>query len=194
LRIDSEFIPTGASIASFPQRDRSSTADIGENGEPKGSAVRFRRRHPSHPLYRRPPDHSDEQSGDFNTCYKLQEASVAVGLRLEPIGTNPLLVLEGVYLYTHNVPPYDGGVFHQAPLFLPLFSILDPFKYPFAVNILYTALDLLSAEALIIIANSGEAYAARLYKSPRTERYSGVSIAARYTVPLLRAQEALLTS
>ncbi len=41
--------------------------------------------------------------------------------------TRRLAVQEGLFLYNHNVSPYDGGVYHQAPLFLPLFSLLPSF-------------------------------------------------------------------
>ncbi|KAJ9627001.1 hypothetical protein H2203_003461 [Taxawa tesnikishii (nom. ined.)] len=65
---------------------------------------------------------------------------------------------EGLFLYNHGLSPYDGGVFHQAPLFLPLFSLLpDPSRFPLATVLLYTVVDLLSANALMQIAESGEA-------------------------------------
>lgn len=89
------------------------------------------------------------------------------------------IVQEGVFLYSHNINPYDGGVFHQAPLFLTLFSVLDPFAYPLAVDLVYILCDLFGAIALMRIAETGEAYASRLYKSPRSERYSSTAIAAR---------------
>jgi len=89
------------------------------------------------------------------------------------------VVLEGVFLYTHNIPPYDGGVFHQAPLLLPLFSILEPFKNDLATAVLYIALDLLGANALMAIADTGEASSTRLYTSQRKDlRYSSASVAA----------------
>ncbi|KAI6860054.1 hypothetical protein KC318_g21398, partial [Hortaea werneckii] len=31
---------------------------------------------------------------------------------------------EGVFLYERGLDPYDGGIFHQAPLLLPIFSLL----------------------------------------------------------------------
>ncbi|KIW07352.1 uncharacterized protein PV09_02198 [Verruconis gallopava] len=84
---------------------------------------------------------------------------------------------EGLFLYTHNVSPYDGGVFHQAPLLLPLFNLL-----PEALTgLLYILLDLLSANALITIADSGIAQSTRLFTSPRKSfGYSSLSIAAAY--------------
>ena len=87
---------------------------------------------------------------------------------------------EGLYLYNHNVSPYHGGVFHQAPLLLPLFSLLPDFSsLPIFTHLLYIAVDLLSANALATIADSGEAGASRLFKSPRREkRWCGLIVAA----------------
>ncbi|KAI9797708.1 MAG: hypothetical protein M1833_005369 [Piccolia ochrophora] len=77
---------------------------------------------------------------------------------------------EGVFLYTHNVPPYDGGIFHQAPLFLPLFALLPSYaSQSLAVTVLYTAIDILSANALMNIAESGESRSTRLFTSPRQD-------------------------
>ena len=84
---------------------------------------------------------------------------------------------EGLFLYDHNVSPYDGGVYHQAPLLLPLFSLLP--SLPIFTYLLYIAVDLLSAHALVKIADSGEAGSSKLFTSPRREkRWSGVVIAA----------------
>jgi phosphatidylinositol glycan class U len=93
-------------------------------------------------------------------------------------------VQEGLYLYTHNVPPYDGGVFHQAPLLLPLFSLLPDANYsPLATNLLYIMLDLLGAYALVQIAKSGAATSMRLFTSPRKDlKYTTAAVAARYGI------------
>ncbi|KAK9447668.1 GPI transamidase subunit PIG-U [Limtongia smithiae] len=56
---------------------------------------------------------------------------------------------EGLYLYDLGMAPYDGGVYHQAPLLLPAFTALGqitslaPSALPIAV--LYAALDTLTA-------------------------------------------------
>ena len=94
---------------------------------------------------------------------------------------------EGLFLYNHNVSPYDGGVYHQAPLLLPLFSLLpDVATYPVFTYLLYIAVDLASASALVRIADSGEAGASALFKSPRREkRWGGFAIAAAYEPPLI---------
>ncbi|KAK3299928.1 GPI transamidase subunit PIG-U [Chaetomium fimeti] len=87
---------------------------------------------------------------------------------------------EGLFLYNHNVSPYDGGVYHQAPLLLPLFSLLPSItRLPIFTYLLYIAVDLLSASALWRIADSGEAGSSALFTSPRREkRWSGLVIAA----------------
>lgn len=89
---------------------------------------------------------------------------------------------EGLFLYNHNLSPYDGGVFHQAPLLLTLFSLLpNPSSWPIFTYLLYIAVDLLCADALITIANSGEAGGAKLFISPRrSKKWSGYVIAAVY--------------
>ncbi|KAJ5007600.1 hypothetical protein K4K57_010694 [Colletotrichum sp. SAR 10_99] len=89
---------------------------------------------------------------------------------------------EGLFLYNHNVSPYDGGVYHQAPLFLPLFSLLpDPKSFPIFTYVLYILFDILSADALSKIADSGEAGTSRLFTSPRrSKRWSGLVVASLY--------------
>ncbi|KAH8719354.1 GPI transamidase subunit PIG-U [Phaeosphaeriaceae sp. PMI808] len=89
---------------------------------------------------------------------------------------------EGVFLYTRNVSPYDGGVYHQAPLLLPLFSLLpNPSSNPLATNLLYTAVDLLSANAIAQIASSGQNVATRLFTSSRKDlRWTSLAVAAGF--------------
>ncbi|KAK5992700.1 Phosphatidylinositol glycan anchor biosynthesis class U protein [Cladobotryum mycophilum] len=91
---------------------------------------------------------------------------------------------EGLFLYNHNVWPYDGGVYHQAPLLLPLFSLLPDVKtWPIFTSLLYILVDLLSAHALVKIADSGEAAESKLFKSLRgdkSKRASGLLVAAAF--------------
>ncbi|KAG0083177.1 hypothetical protein BGZ92_011012 [Podila epicladia] len=47
---------------------------------------------------------------------------------------------QGVFLFRNGVPPYDGGVFHQAPLLLGLFYPI--ISSPLLVKLLYTLSDL----------------------------------------------------
>lgn len=93
-------------------------------------------------------------------------------------------VQEGVFLYTHNVSPYDGGLYHQAPLLLPLFSLLpNPSYYPIATNVVFTVVDLLSAHALAQIAHSGVASVSRSFSSSRKDlRWSTTAVAAGYLI------------
>ncbi|PFH56437.1 hypothetical protein XA68_16519 [Ophiocordyceps unilateralis] len=89
---------------------------------------------------------------------------------------------EGLFLYNHNVSPYDGGVYHQAPLLLPLFSLLpDAKRWPIFTTVLYILVDILCADALVSIADSGEAGQSRLFTSPRrARRASGLFVAAAF--------------
>ncbi|KAK2623692.1 hypothetical protein QTJ16_006873 [Diplocarpon rosae] len=89
---------------------------------------------------------------------------------------------EGLFLYTHNVSPYDGGVYHQAPLLLPLFSLLpNSVSYPLFTHLLYISIDLFSANAMMQIAESGEAGSSKLYTSPRKDkRWSSYAVAAAF--------------
>lgn len=91
-------------------------------------------------------------------------------------------VQEGLFLYTRNVSPYDGGVYHQAPLLLPLFSLLpNPASHPFATNVLFTGVDLLSAYALAQISASGQSAVTRLFTSSRKDlRWSSLAVAAGF--------------
>ncbi len=94
--------------------------------------------------------------------------------------TDMFIVQEGLFLYNHNVSPYDGGVYHQAPLLLPFFSFLPDYAtWPIFTNLLYILVDLLSAVALIIIAESGESTSSKLFTSPRgNRRWSSTQVAA----------------
>ncbi|KAK5109094.1 hypothetical protein LTR62_007551 [Meristemomyces frigidus] len=91
---------------------------------------------------------------------------------------------EGSFLYERGLDPYDGGIFHQAPLFLSLFSLMpDPsFWIGRLVSILlYTGLDVLSADCLYSIAESGAAHTTRSFQSPRKARtWKPLSVAAIY--------------
>ncbi|KAF9419364.1 hypothetical protein BGZ94_009437 [Podila epigama] len=61
---------------------------------------------------------------------------------------------EGVFLFTNGVPPYDGGVFHQAPLLLGLFYPI--ISSPLLVKLLYTFSDLAIGYMLLQIATLKE--------------------------------------
>ncbi|THC99745.1 hypothetical protein EYZ11_000795 [Aspergillus tanneri] len=87
---------------------------------------------------------------------------------------------EGIFLYTRNVSPYDGGVYHQAPLLLPIFSLLPNARdFPLPTALIFSVIDLVNANALITISESDQAVSGRLYTALRKHiRWSGVEIAA----------------
>ncbi|KAL4754196.1 hypothetical protein BDW72DRAFT_166937 [Aspergillus terricola var. indicus] len=87
---------------------------------------------------------------------------------------------EGLFLYNRNVSPYDGGVFHQAPLLLPIFSLLpNAQQYPLPTALLYSLVDLLNANALVAISDSAQAVSGRLYTATRKQiKWDGTVVAA----------------
>ncbi|KAK4958480.1 hypothetical protein LTR10_004908 [Elasticomyces elasticus] len=91
---------------------------------------------------------------------------------------------EGLFLYERGLDPYDGGMFHQAPLLLPLFSLLPSPEAWLGrlISILsYTLLDLATADCLFSIASFGVAHTSSLFSSPRKGRsWAPFSIAAVY--------------
>lgn len=56
-------------------------------------------------------------------------------------------LIEGVYLYDHNINPYDGDSFHESPIMLLLFHFLMK-KVPYLLPVLFTLMDLLTAHLL----------------------------------------------
>ncbi|RPA95973.1 PIG-U-domain-containing protein [Choiromyces venosus 120613-1] len=72
---------------------------------------------------------------------------------------------EGLFLYTHGLSPYDGGVFHQAPLLLAFFTTLP--SNPIVVYLVYILSDVLSAYSLIQIATSGVSVSTPYHTSSR---------------------------
>jgi len=80
----------------------------------------------------------------------------------------------------HDISPYDGGVYHQAPLLLPVFSLLPDYRIsPLPTHLLYIATDVLAAMALASIARSGIAHTSHLFTSSRkTSRWSTNAIVA----------------
>lgn len=74
---------------------------------------------------------------------------------------------EGLFLYRHGLSPYDGGVFHQAPLLLVVFDILP-------ASVVFVALDLVNGLALQTIADKLS------IPTPRFKKLNGAFIAAAY--------------
>ncbi|KAI8097809.1 GPI transamidase subunit PIG-U [Gilbertella persicaria] len=81
---------------------------------------------------------------------------------------------EGIYLYNNNVPPYDGGVFHQPPLLLCLFSFLMTLP-SFTVPVLYSIIDILIAYALASITQ---------IKQKRDQSQPKLQVETKDTVPI----------
>lgn len=76
-------------------------------------------------------------------------------------------LLEGLFLYERGISPYDGGVYHQAPLLLVIFEFLPPV-------FVYTMLDLINAYNLSTIAQ-------RLsLPTPRFHKMDGSQLALAY--------------
>ena len=76
-------------------------------------------------------------------------------------------LLEGLFLFERGVSPYDGGVYHQAPLLLVIFELLPPAA-------VFTSLDLLNAYNLLTTAQN-----LRL-PSPRFSKLDGSQLALAY--------------
>ncbi|KXS22313.1 PIG-U-domain-containing protein [Gonapodya prolifera JEL478] len=58
---------------------------------------------------------------------------------------------EGLFLFRNGIDPYEGGLFHQAPLLLLLFHLLS--KFPSVLNpVVFATADAISSLALIRIA------------------------------------------
>lgn len=74
---------------------------------------------------------------------------------------------EGLFLYQHGLSPYDGGVFHQAPLLLVIFEILPP-------TLVFVTLDLVNAVSLHSIAEDLR------IPTPRFQKIDGSLVAAAY--------------
>lgn len=74
---------------------------------------------------------------------------------------------EGLFLYQRGVSPYDGGVYHQAPLLLAIFELLP-------ASLIYTALDLLNGYSLGLIAERIKV------TSPRFQKLNTSTITAAY--------------
>lgn len=74
---------------------------------------------------------------------------------------------EGLFLFERGVSPYDGGVYHQAPLLLVIFELLPP-------AVVFTGLDLLNAYNLVVIAQRLK------LPSPRFSKLDGNQLALAY--------------
>ncbi|CAG8590994.1 993_t:CDS:2 [Paraglomus brasilianum] len=75
--------------------------------------------------------------------FQFDNVTEILGSRVEIVTpvTSFRRLTEGIYLFQNGVPPYDGGIFHQPPLLLPIFAYIPTILTP----ILYTCLDLVFA-------------------------------------------------
>ncbi|KAJ3054045.1 hypothetical protein HK097_002780 [Rhizophlyctis rosea] len=55
---------------------------------------------------------------------------------------------EGLYLFRHGITPYDGSIYYQAPLLLPIFHFIPPFLH----STIFILLDIAVAYFLLQIA------------------------------------------
>ncbi|RUS14551.1 GPI transamidase-like protein component PIG-U [Endogone sp. FLAS-F59071] len=91
------------------------------------------------------------------------------------------MMTEGLYLFQSHVPPYDGGVFHQSPILLALFQLLN-FLPPLAVPVMYALTDLTIAWLLTDITAKKQA----IYESkPKLAVENGQKGIAPWTVGAL---------
>ena len=85
--------------------------------------------------------------------------------------------------FTRHVPLPEYECFLlislQAPLLLPLFALIPPSLFSPLTALLYVLVDLLCANALIRITESGESGSSRLFTSPRKElKWDSIEVAA----------------
>ncbi|CAO3659775.1 unnamed protein product [Umbelopsis vinacea] len=88
---------------------------------------------------------------------------------------------EGLYLYENSVPPYDNGIFHQAPFLLVLFSALTSLS-PLAIPVGYAAVDTYIGYLLTVITQDKQ----QVYtKMPKLEVEKGIKSIDPWTVAAL---------
>ena len=82
-------------------------------------------------------------------------------------------------LLSEHEQPTSANHSSQAPLLLPLFALIPPSLFSPLTALLYIILDLLCANALIHITESGESGSSRLFTSPRKDmKWDGIAVAA----------------
>lgn len=76
-----------------------------------------------------------------------------------------------------SLPSADNS--SQAPLLLPLFALIPPSLFSPLTALIYILVDLLCANALIRITESGESGSSRLFTSPRKDmKWDSIAVAA----------------
>ncbi|CAG8440768.1 2157_t:CDS:2 [Ambispora leptoticha] len=99
--------------------------------------------------------------------FQFSEVTDILASRVEVVTpiTSFTRLTEGLYLFQNGVPPYDGGVFHQAPLLLAFFQPLSYLPDQFT-SLIYILIDLLLAYLLSQISRIKQ----QLYKDlPRVD-------------------------
>ncbi|CAG8501437.1 8685_t:CDS:2 [Ambispora gerdemannii] len=99
--------------------------------------------------------------------FQFSEITNVLASRVEVVTpvTSFTRLTEGLYLFQNGVPPYDGGVFHQAPLLLAFFQPLSYLPDQFT-SLTYILVDLLLGYLLSQISRTKE----QLYKDlPRVD-------------------------
>ena len=82
-------------------------------------------------------------------------------------------------LLTALVQLTSADHYPQAPLLLPLFALIPPSLFSPLTGLLYIVLDLLCANALVHITESGESGSSRLFTSPRKDmKWDSIAVAA----------------
>ncbi|CAG8759824.1 3624_t:CDS:2 [Cetraspora pellucida] len=81
--------------------------------------------------------------------FQFSNITEILGSRVEIVTpvTSFTRLTEGLYLFGNGVPPYDGGAFHQAPLFLACFQLLS-YLPNISIPLTYIITDLLIAYLL----------------------------------------------
>lgn len=69
------------------------------------------------------------------------------------------LVTEGVHLYNFGIDPYTGDLFHETPIGLYIFNLLQQYLSCWTLFFLFTATDLLTA---LLLAFTAKQYATEL--------------------------------
>lgn len=77
---------------------------------------------------------------------------------------------EGVYLYDHDINPYEGDAFHESPLMLVIFHFLMK-NVPYLLPLIFTVMDLLTA---YLLGRTAKAFI-KLFKDSQDQKKSEVS-------------------
>lgn len=64
----------------------------------------------------------------------------------------PFSVTEGVYLYNFGIDPYEGDLFHETPIGLYIFDLMQKYLSQWVLFLLFIATDLITAVCLAITA------------------------------------------